>query len=139
MKTSSLDPRVPAQPLSQRLELPLSVAWTEAAGVSWVGRVGELRVGEGELSRQLRAARGLWLEIRTVMGMRRCGGRTNRKKAVEETVVQGLSEGTMHTCRCCTSRLSYLRVCTGAAVQNSCAPIADCQSIAQYLNAGCAL
>lgn len=30
MKTSPLDPEVPAQPLSQCLELPLPVAWTEA-------------------------------------------------------------------------------------------------------------
>lgn len=37
MKTSPLDPEVPAQPLSQCLELPLPVAWTEAAGVRWVG------------------------------------------------------------------------------------------------------
>lgn len=50
MKTSSLDPEVPVQPLSQCLELPLYVAWTEAAGVSWVGRVGEVLGGKGELS-----------------------------------------------------------------------------------------
>lgn len=72
MKTSPLDPEVPAQPLSQCLELPLPVAWTEAAGVRWVG--------EGELSSRLCAAQGLWLEIRTTMETRRCGGRTNRKR-----------------------------------------------------------
>lgn len=37
MKTSPLDPEVPAQPLSQCLELPLPVAWTEAAGVRGCG------------------------------------------------------------------------------------------------------
>lgn len=49
-------------------------------GVSWAGRVGELRVGEGELSSRLCAAQGLWLEIHTTMETRRCGGRTNRKR-----------------------------------------------------------